>query len=166
MWFGRGTGSSLPVEAPLLLPPTETTEAGLISVHVAGWVAAPGVVEVVAGGRISDAVAAAGGVRPGADLSLINLAQVLTDGQQVVVPAPGVGPTPQSQAGAPGGGPLSLNAATAQDLEQLPGVGPVLAERIVAHREARGGFDQVEDLLEVSGIGESKLASIRDLVVP
>src|SRR5690606_20272718 len=99
---------------------------------------------------------------PGASLDAVNLAQPVADGQQIVVPGPDAtavaGSTPADD------GLVHLNTATAADLETLPGVGPVLAERIVAHRDARGGFERVEDLLEVPGIGEAKLADLRDAV--
>lgn len=131
-----------------------------IEVHVAGWVAEPGVVELPGDAIVADAVAAAGGLRPGARADLINLAEPLRGGDQIVVPGP------DSEQAPPGNtdGPISINRATVAELQTLPGVGPVLAERIVAHREQVEGFDRVEDLLQVPGIGESKLAAIRDLV--
>jgi competence protein ComEA len=110
---------------------------------------------------VADAIKAAGGFRPGADSDAVNLAASLSDGQQVIVPGPSgavAGPT------ATGDGKIAINRATAAELDALPGVGPVLAERIVAHRDQHGPFATVEDLLQVSGIGEAKLASIRDLV--
>lgn len=167
LWFGSGTRSAPghPPAVPVSSPLVEDTAASTV-VHVSGWVARPGVVEVPEGSRVSDAIAAAGGARPGVDLTSLNLARVVADGQQIVVPSPGEGPVAGVPSADVDSGPLSLNAATAQDLEQLPGVGPVLAERIIAHRDSRGGFDRVEDLLEVPGIGEAKLASIRDLVAP
>lgn len=133
----------------------------MLEVHVAGWVADPGVVELHEGAIVADAVAAAGGMRRGARADLINLAAPLGDGEQVVVPGPESGDVPTAPAG---DGVISLNRADAGELEGLPGVGPVLADRIVAHREQVGGFERVEDLLQVPGIGESKLAAIRDLI--
>lgn len=145
-----------PVAPPETAAPTERSE---IEVHVAGWVTAPGVVRVPDGAIVADAVEAAGGLRNGASTDGINLAAPLSSGDQVVVPGP-------DEAGsiAADGGLISLNRADAAELEGLPGVGPVLAERIVAHRDQNGSFSQVEDLLQVPGIGEAKLASIRDLV--
>jgi competence protein ComEA len=150
--------------------PTVATEAGSgessIEVHVAGWVVDPGVVSVREGAIAAEAVEAAGGFRPGADTESINLAAEVLDGDQIMVPGPpqaaqvGDGPAQGS------GGLLSLNRAEVSDLEQLPGVGPVLADRIISFREEHGRFEDVEDLLEVPGIGEAKLASIRDLVRP
>ena len=146
--------------------PTQQTAAA-VDVHVAGWVVSPGVVSIPEGSIVADAVAAAGGMRTGAAAETLNLAAPVADGDQIVVPGPGE----ETSSGAPGspgpgGGLLSLNTATADELQELPGVGPVLAERIVSHRDAVGRFETVDDLLEVSGIGEAKLAALRDLVRP
>ena len=138
-------------------PNVETVTAS-IDVHVAGWVLSPGVVRVPPESIIADAIGAAGGLRPGALVDRINLAAPLRSGDQIMVPGP------DELAESSEGGPLALNRASANDLEGLPGVGPVLAERIVAYRERNGPFKEVEDLLQVSGVGEAKLASIRDLV--
>lgn len=108
---------------------------------------------------MADAVEAAGGLRPGAISHSLNLAAPLRAGDQVYVS----GPDEESQSPADDG-VIAVNRATASDLEELPGVGPVLAERIVAYRETNGPFQQVEDLLDIPGIGESKLASMRDMV--
>lgn len=138
------------------------TVSQLLDVHVAGWVGNPGVVQVPAGSIVADAISAAGGLRPGAGVEAINLAATLADGDQVVVPGPSQAPSVDPAQD----GPLSLNRATAGQLQDLPGVGPVLAQRIVDHRDANGRFETVEDLLEVPGIGEAKLAGLRDLVRP
>ncbi|KJY27209.1 hypothetical protein VR44_28150 [Streptomyces katrae] len=119
------------------------------------------------GSRVEDALAAAGGVRPGTDTSGLNRARVLVDGEQVLVgvtapPAPG-GPGSVGGSG-PGSVPLSLGSATAEQLDGLPGVGPVLARHIVEFRTARGGFRAVEDLRQVDGIGERRFAELRKLV--
>ncbi len=171
MWLGRGVHqpAQMPASANTAPPSSPVAEAsGTILVHVAGWVTDPGVVSIPQGGRVGDAVAAAGGVRPGADLDRVNLAELLSDGQQVSIPGPGA--MPEGEAEDPAGavtddGRVRLNTAGPAELERLPGVGPVLAERIVSHRESVGPFQQVEDLLDVAGIGESKLASLRDHVV-
>lgn len=169
MWWGRGVRPP-PVAAPAHAPAASVvpTTAPVFLVHVSGWVADPGLVSVEEGARVGDVLAAAGGVLPGALLEAMNLAGAVADGEQVVVPGPG-GSTPVEVADAEqpddGVGPIRLNSATAAELETLPGVGPVLAERIVSHRDSRGDFVEVEDLLDVSGIGEAKLASIRELVV-
>jgi competence protein ComEA len=126
---------------------------------------------------VADAVAAAGGVDRSADVTAINLAAPLADGDQVVVPeavgsgagGPAVGGTPSVGVGgssAEGSGDeVALNRAGPAELETLPGVGPVLAQRIIAHRQVNGPFQAVEDLLDVPGIGEATLAGFRDLVV-
>lgn len=146
--------------------------AGVVVVHVVGSVGAPGVVRLPAGSRVTDAVAAAGGALPDADLAGVNLARVLSDGEQVVVPAaadgagsPGV--TPGAGPGTAGGaasGVLDLNAADADALDALPGIGPVLAQRIVAWRASHGRFTSVDELAEVTGIGPTLLAGLQDLV--
>ena len=151
-------------------PPLTTAErpaplqaaTGTIEVHVAGWVSSPGVFELPEGAIVADAVAAAGGMRVGARADLVNLAASLHSGEQVVIPGPEA--VEGGSGTGSGNGPIAVNRATASELEALPGVGPVLAERIVAHRDQIGGFERVEDLLQVPGIGESKLAAIRDLV--
>lgn len=168
--LGRGVtvpGSAAPpVSEPFVAGPAENQPDDAILVHVAGWVVRPGLVEIAEGGRVGDALAAAGGVRAGAVLEHLNLAQVLADGQQVVVPGPGGVEAPATASGVGADdGLVHLNSATVEQLESLPGVGPVLAGRIVEFRDRAGPFEQVEDLLEVSGIGEAKLASLRDHVV-
>lgn len=153
-------------EAPDALEKSTDTPAttAAVAVHVAGWVVSPGVVSLPPGALVADAVAAAGGLLPDAATESLNLAAPVSEGEQIVVPGP--------RSASPGtaaqdhGGLVSLNRASASDLETLPGVGPVLAERIVAFREENGRFETVEDLLEVPGIGEAKLASLRDLVKP
>ncbi len=178
IWFGRGVQTTPPaipapafedgasvISAPAPSLSTVASSEGSVLVYVSGWVSEPGVVRLPGGSRVGDAIARAGGARPGADLEAVNLAQPVSDGQQVMVPGPAEtsGASPAVPAnGEPG--PIRLNAATAEELEGLPGVGPVLAERIVAHRQDVGPYQKVEELLEVPGIGEAKLSSIRDLV--
>ena len=132
-----------------------------ITVHVSGAVVAPGLVEIPWSARVADAIAAAGGSAADANLAGVNLAAPVRDGEQIVVPALGGA---GAASPARNDGRVPLNTATSSDLESIPGVGPVLAERIVAARDERGGFGAVEDLLDVAGIGEAKLAAIRDLV--
>lgn len=134
---------------------------GTVTVHVAGAVARPGLVVLPGGSRVADAVVAAGGALPAADLGAINLAAPLRDGDRIEVPLPGAASGSTAGSG-PGG--VDLNRATAAELEALPGVGPVLAARIVAWREEHGPFTAVEDLLDVPGIGEAKLAELRGAV--
>lgn len=134
-----------------------------ITVHVAGEVARPGLVRLPAGSRVADAIAAAGGMTGGS--APPNLAARLADGSQVRVGGEVPGAPDPATGGSAAQVPVPVNSADATLLESLPGVGPVLAERIVAHRRDHGPFGAVEDLLGVPGIGEAKLASLRDLVV-
>jgi competence protein ComEA len=150
-----------PTPPPLSVDPVGDGRR-VITVHVAGAVRSPGLVEVTAGSRVADAIVAAGGALPEADLGRVNLAAPLADGQQLVVPSV----PPAGEAGAVlGDGRVRINVAGVEELEALPGVGPVLAERIVAYREEHGPFAVVEDLLGVSGIGEGKLAALREAVL-
>ncbi len=139
-----------------------------VVVHVVGQVRRPGVRHLPAGSRVADAVAAAGGATSKADLGAVNLARVLVDGEQVRVPARGEAVAPTGAGGAaggpPGGGRVPLNTADAAALDTLPGVGPVLAARIVEWRTSHGRFTSVDELAEVSGIGEKLLAQLRPLV--
>jgi competence protein ComEA len=129
-------------------------------VHIVGQVAKPGLYELAAGSRIVDAVAAAGGFTPTADQTQLNLAQVVEDGQQIVVLAQGaVAPASTGAAGA--GGTVDINTADATGLETLDGIGPALAQRILAYRSAHGGFRTVNDLQNVTGIGPKKFAAIK-----
>ena len=134
-----------------------------VTVHIAGAVAAPGLVQLAENARVADAIAAAGGSLPGADLSALNLASPVRDGDRIVVPAFGDDGRPAPSTGAEEGR-VRINTATAGELEALPGVGPVLARRIIEYREAHGGFAEIEDLLDVPGIGEAKLASMREAI--
>jgi len=163
IWWDGGEAESTPT---LALPdmPTARSSANpsTITIHVAGLVSRPGLVELAEGSRVADAIAAAGGLLPGARTGAINLAAALSDGQQVVVPgAEGDGPATPEQTP---DGKIHLNQATASELDSLPGVGPVIAERIVSYREENGPFESIEDLLDVPGIGEAKLADLRDHV--
>ena len=140
--------------------------AQFIEVHVAGWVISPGVVSVAEGSNVAEAIDAAGGLRPGASAAAVNLAAEVVEGQQIVIPGPEETAEPgETGPGFGADGRVSINRATIAELDTLPGVGPVLAERIVAHRDQNGPFAEAEDLLDVPGIGEAKLASIRDLIV-
>ncbi|HLU98618.1 MAG TPA: ComEA family DNA-binding protein [Thermobifida alba] len=139
---------------------------GTVVVHVGGEVESPGVVALPAGSRVADAIDAAGGLRSDADPGLLNLARPLVDGEQVLV---GVTPSPvpggPAVPGRPAGdGRIDLNAATAEQLQTLPGIGPVLARRIVEHRDSIGGFTSVEQLRDVTGIGDRRFDDLRDLV--
>lgn len=153
------------VAAPVATSTTTTT--GPVVVHVAGAVASPGVHRLAPGARVIDAVEAAGGLAPDADPGAVNLAAPLADGSQVYVPRLGEvppGPAPDPVGGEEASGPVDVNTADATLLETLPGVGPATAAAIIDHRERNGPFASVEGLLEVRGIGEAKLAALRDLV--
>lgn len=153
-----------PVEGPLVQSAPELPGSAMVPVHVSGWVTSPGVVWVADGSLAIAAIDAAGGAREGARLDLINLAQPVFEGDQLQVPGPDV--TDGGGASASGDGLIDINTADETELQKLPGVGPVLAGRIIAHRELVGRFESVEDLLDVAGIGETRLASIRDMIRP
>ena len=157
VWFGMGPPPPTPVPEAAATP--ATVSVGSITVHISGAVARPGLVSIPDGSRMADAVAAAGGALPAADLGSINLARHVRDGDHVIVPVLG---ERNGGTGEPAG--LDINSASASELEALPGVGPVLAGRIVAFRAERGPFSSVEDLLDVPGIGEAKLAQMRDAI--
>lgn len=157
-------------------PSGSQTGQGQVVVHVSGAVQSPGVVHLPPGSRVEDALQAAGGTAKEADLAAINLARPLADGEQIHVPVPGEEvphvPAPgdaESGGGTDGvsgagadGGTIDLNTASAAQLEELPGVGPSIAQRILEHREKNGPFASVDGLLEVSGIGPATLEKIRD----
>lgn len=136
-------------------------------VHVAGAVRRPGVYRLADGARVHDAVRRAGGATATANVAGVNLAAPLQDGQQVVVPewATGGG-VAATAAGGAGETPISLGSATAEQLEELDGIGPTLAARIVAERQARGGFASLDQLGEVDGIGEGRLEALRQALSP
>lgn len=162
--------------------PVQPSPVARVVVDVVGLVRRPGVVTLASGSRVVDALRAAGGATAAADLSAVNLARRLVDGEQIVVVAPGVKPPVPVGAAVPGGsggagsggstgsgsaaaaGPLDLNAATLQDLDQLPGVGPVLAQRILDWRQAHGRFSSVDELHEVTGIGSARYDDLSTLV--
>ncbi|WP_277211559.1 ComEA family DNA-binding protein [Isoptericola croceus] len=143
-----------------------------VVVHVVGQVADAGLVTLPAGARVADAVEAAGGATQKADIGALNLARPVVDGEQVYVPEPGeelpaVAPEAPGSTGTTdggGSGPVPLNTAGTEALITLPGVGPVIAERIVAWRDEHGPFTRIEELTEVAGVGPAMLDNVRDLV--
>jgi competence protein ComEA len=137
-------------------------------VHVAGEVRRPGVYRVAAGARAIEAIRRAGGPTGRADLSALNLAAPVQDGQQVLIPAraPRAGGGGVGEGGAAGAGPVSLSSATEEDLERLDGIGPTIAARIVEWRRAHGGFASIDQLLDVPGIGPARLEALRAQVTP
>lgn len=161
-----------PLAPPTVESPPLDEQAGAarqppsqLVVDVAGKVTRPGLVALPSGARVADALQAAGGADRTADTSALNLARKLVDGEQLLVgidPPPGA--APQSPPGTPGAGPLDLNAATVEQLDALPGVGPVLAQRIIDWRTEHGGFAAVDQLREVTGIGEARFADLQNVV--
>jgi competence protein ComEA len=169
-----------PAEHPVILPPAPTARP--LRVFVTGAVVAPGVYSLPQGSIAQDALTAAGTTYPWADLSHINLAQPLVDGDQLAIPAMTPSPEPADQPTTVGPGPatawpvttpapaataqkINLNTATATELDTLPGIGPVMAQRILDYRAQHGPFARPEDLLEVSGIGETTFNRIKEAVV-
>lgn len=168
----RGTGLMAGPGGP-------TTGAGSVIVHVTGAVTRPGVVTLGAGSRVADAIKAVGGAAPDADTEKLNLARVLTDGEQIRVPRVGEvlpDPAPQPSGAASSGagtapgkpgdggasGTVNINTASASELEKLPGIGPALAQRIVEYRDSHGPFASVDALTDVPGIGKAKLEALRE----
>ncbi len=163
-WRSRPHAEVVPAPAvPEVGAASPSTER--LVVAVAGRVHHPGLVRLPAGARVADAVEGAGGALAGTDLGLLNLARKVTDGELIVVgaaPAPAGGAGGAAAAGADG--KVSLNAATTEQLDALPGVGPVTAQRIVDYREKHGGFRAVSELQQVDGIGPSRYEQLKDLV--
>jgi competence protein ComEA len=147
-----------PPVAAALAPSTAT-----IVVDVGGRVRHPGLVTLAVGARVADAIAAAGGALRPADIATIDLAAHVTDGQLLLIGVPGAAAVGGVAAGGTTG-PVDLNTATVDQLDALPGVGPVLAQRIIAWREAHGGFRSIEDLQQVPGIGARKFSDLKALV--
>lgn len=172
LWYVRSLPR--PVEVAAMMPsgggPALATSASPspevpILVDVAGWVRDPGVYEFAEGARVVDAIDAAGGARSGAVLQALNLAALLVDGSQILVPREGQEATVSPVAGgAVAGGLINVNTASTTELEELPGVGEVIAQAILDHRTENGPFTSVDQLLDVSGIGDATLESIRELV--
>ena len=176
--------ATVPVTAPATarggaVPGGPTAGVGNVFVHVTGAVARPGVVTLGAGSRVADAVDAAGGANADADTEQLNLARVLSDGEQIRVPRvgevlPDPAPPPTGAAGTgartasgkPGdggaSGTVNINTASASELEKLPGIGPALAQRIVEYRDSHGPFASVDALTDVPGIGKAKLEALRE----
>ncbi|MEU8074514.1 ComEA family DNA-binding protein [Catellatospora citrea] len=168
-WQARPSVEPAPEQVPVPVAesgrPTASSSPAMLVVAVTGQVRKPGLVRLPTGARVADAIEAAGGVLPDTDLSAVNLARKVTDGELIAIGVPGVAAADGPAAGAgPGAGPVNLNTATLAQLDALPGVGPVLAQRILDHRTRHGDFRSVGDLRQVEGIGESKFAQLKDLV--
>lgn len=166
----QATATTAALTAGELVPVTGVAsgpEPTLLVVHVAGAVRHPGLYELPEGSRVDDAIRAAGGARRTAVLDLLNLAAPVVDGQQVLVPARGSpGDAAESAAVAPAGppAPVSLNSASVEQLDTLPGVGPVTAQKIVDYRTEHGPFASIEELDAIPGIGPARLEQLRGLV--
>ena len=169
----------VPTTGPAAGPGGLSATSGSVVVHVTGAVSRPGVVTLPPGSRVTDAINAVGGASAEADTQQLNLARVLTDGEQIRVPRigevlPDTAPQPGGDAAsgartAPGksggggaSGTININTASASELEKLPGIGPALAQRIVEHRDSHGPFASVDALTDVPGIGKAKLEGLRE----
>lgn len=162
---GMSTAKSVEVTGESTIPNNQVVvQSATIYIHIVGEVIAPGIYELESGARLMDAIFAAGGLSKKADQASVNLARELTDGEQIVVFKVGEAPIAMG-ASAAGGRQISLNRASQSELEDLPGVGPALASRIIDWRSANGGFKKKEDLLNISGIGGKLFAGIKDEVV-
>ena len=169
--FFVGNGTATVERPPAEAGEIEAAAPVRLVVHVVGAVRRPGLYRLAHGARIADAVRRAGGATRRADLSLVNLAAQVADGSQVVVPRREVvqaGPAGEADAGAAGavGGPVHLNTATLEQLDALPGVGPVTAQKILDYRDQHGAFSSVDDLDAIPGIGPARLEQLRELVAP
>lgn len=177
--YGAGKpGEESEPTVPAGVPSAVGTAAAEIVVDVGGKVREPGIHRLPAGSRVADALRAAGGARPGTNTDGLNRARFLVDGEQVIVGgpavpsvpgsggAPAVGGAAGSGAGAAPAAPVLLNTATIEQLDTLPGVGPVLAQHIIDYRTQHGGFRSVDELREVNGIGDRRFADLRNLVRP
>jgi competence protein ComEA len=164
-----GASASVPVPTPVVPTATTSTSARAVVVDVTGAVRRPGLYRLPEGSRVADALARAGGATPRAQLELVNLAARVSDGEQVLVPRRGVA---VAAGGAAGGGsagatgPVHLNSATLEQLDSLPGVGPVTAQKILDFREEHGAFGSVDELDAIPGIGPARLEQLRELVAP
>lgn len=165
-----GGGSAAPAVTPLPAPVhAKPAAAKLLVVDVAGAVRHAGLYRLKSGSRIDDAIAAAGGATAKAQLGTVNLAAPVADGEQVVVPGRGPGgvvAVSPSDAGSSPSAPLDLNSATLEQLENLPGIGPVTAQKILDYRQQHGAFHAVAELEGVPGIGPAHMAQLKGLVIP
>ncbi|MBN6053346.1 ComEA family DNA-binding protein [Nonomuraea sp. RK-328] len=169
LWRSEPTPEPLPVaspapQAPRPASPLSPTPTGEVTVHITGKVRKPGMYTLPMGARVADAVKAAGGVRQPDAAASVNLARRLVDGEQITVGAPGIGNAPTPPPADPATTVLDLNTATPDQLEQLPGVGEVLASRIAEFRNTHGSFTSVAQLQEIPGIGSKKYEELKDKV--
>ena len=175
--LGGGGGDAAPVRIggaersalPTARPSMPRAHGGEVYVHVAGAVRRPGLIRIPPEARVATALERAGGPTRRADLTLVNLAAKVQDGQQIVVPVVGEGgggAVAGAGAGALPGAKVHLSTATVDELDEIDGIGPTLAERIVEQRDAQGGFRSLDELRDVEGIGEKRLATLRDALQP
>ena len=173
IFFSLAHGNAAAPAAPTISPlPTYSLPPlppALVVVDVAGKVKHPGIYKLPQGSRAINAIKAAGGQLRGVSLTDINLAEILTDGQQIIVGAPAVSTASKSKKSRAAGGKITsgtinINSATAAQLEQLPGIGAVMAARILAYRKAHGAFATIDDLTKVGGLGKSKFANLKNFV--
>ncbi|MDX6468326.1 MAG: competence protein ComEA, partial [Gaiellaceae bacterium] len=168
-WRHAAAGSPAPLRVAPITPARAAPAAAArpVVVDVVGAVRRPGLVRLREGSRVADAIAHAGGLAHGAERVGVNFAAPVSDGQQVLVPQHGAAAVGAGAgAASSSSGPVSLSSATAEQLDALPGVGPVTAEKIVAYRQQHGAFRSVDELDAISGIGSSRIADLRGLVVP
>jgi competence protein ComEA len=168
---GGGGGDQVALSRPAGAGPADRSGGGNAYVHVAGAVRHPGLYRLPAGARIAAAIQRAGGPGRKADLAAVNLAARVQDGQQVLVPRAGAAQAASGGASGAGsssssGGKPSLATATVEQLDQLEGIGPTLAKRIVDYRQAHGGFRSVDELKQVEGIGDRRFQALRDALGP
>ena len=158
---------------PVVPPPVRVSAAAshapapMLFVNVVGAVRRPGLYRLKDGARVADAVSRAGGPTPKAQIELVNLAARIADGEQIVVPRRGLAsPSATASGGAVAAGPVHLNSATLEQLDALPGVGPVTAQKILDYRQQHGAFGSVDELDAIAGIGPARLEQLRGLVAP
>jgi competence protein ComEA len=165
----RGGGSAAPAVTPVQpVAKPKTVAQKLLVIDVAGAVRHPGLYRLRSGSRIDDAIALAGGATAKAQLDTVNLAAPVADGEQIVVPGRGVAVAAAgaTAAGSSPSAPLDLNSATLEELENLPGIGPVTAQKILDYRQQHGAFHSVAELQGVPGIGPAHMAQLKGLVIP
>jgi len=163
--LAHGGGSAAAVEQTFPAPTVATAAVGRVVVDVVGAVRRPGLYRLAGKARIADALVRAGGATAKADLDQVNLAAPVADGEQIVVPRRGAAASSAAGGAAPAG-PVQLSTATAEQLDALPGIGPVTAQKIVDYRSQHGAFSSVDELDAIPGIGPARIDQLRKLVVP
>jgi competence protein ComEA len=163
----RPARPAVPPPVRIAAPVADASEPARLFVNVVGAVRRPGLYRLKDGSRVADAVIRAGGPTPKAQIELLNLAARIADGEQIVVPRRGLAnPAAAASGGAVSTGPVHLNSATLEQLDGLPGIGPVTAQKILDYRQQHGAFGSVDELDAISGIGPARLEQLRGLVAP